>query len=132
MSTQDADRRKSHRELHEREVVVKVIASTTGAVKPGRTFRCASHDISNEGLRLKTTEPLVGDAYLEMWIVSPFMRETLILRGIVRWSREIGPSHHAAGIELIPDSAANITAWRDLVSAVVADGNAPAAGVAEA
>jgi hypothetical protein len=114
-----SERRKDARVPHEQNLTVKVIASTTPAIRPGRTIECASHDVSPDGLRIKTVQPVPSDVYLELWVVAPHQADTLILRGIVRWSRELAPGEHVAGVELIPDSASNIERWRAMVAGIV-------------
>jgi len=107
--------------LHEEALVTKVISSTDTKILPGRTFISRTADISSQGLRIRLNhEPAIGTVF-EVWIVSHHHQGTLVLTGIVRWTRpapQDGYSHQA-GLELNPEPADDFAKWQEIVTDLV-------------
>lgn len=113
-----ADRRRTPRGMHEEALITKVISSTDPKILPGRTFISRTADISLQGLRLRLNhEPAIGTVF-EMWIVSHHHQGTVVLSGVVRWTRpapQDGYSHQA-GVELASEPPVDHVKWQQIVS----------------
>ena len=111
------DRRKETRSAHRMDLTLKVIDSTSRAIRPGHTFEAGTADISRKGVRIRTSQVVPVDTRLELWIISSRHRETLVLPAAVRWSLPVedDPTLCEAGLEIVADACPDYLRWIEMV-----------------
>ena len=113
-----AERRRSPRRTLQQPLTIKVIESSTRAIAPGHTVQAQTTDVSETGVRVRLLNAVPVGAELELWIISPVQRETLVMSGQVCWclSAPDDATLHQAGIEISKRPTADFQKWKKLVA----------------
>ncbi len=116
--TAPSERRRSPRTPQQLALTIKVIYSSTRSLSPGHTFQAHTSDISETGVQVRLLSEVSTGAELEMWVISPLQRETLVLNGTVRWCRasDDDPTLYRAGIEIARRPTTDFRKWQSMAA----------------
>lgn len=114
MST-NTDRRRHRRQARDERVVVQIVSSTEDTLKAGTIVRCASQDISPQGLRIRSAHSVSEGTQVELWAEISGHPSKFYLSGQVKWCNERDDEGFDVGIELTDGKAQDLESWKQLL-----------------
>ena len=99
-------------------LTIKIVYSSSRGVSEGQTFQARTADLSDGGLRLRLMTAVAAGTELEMWVISPVQRETLVINGAVRWCQPVqgDATIHEAGVEIARRPTTDFLKWQKMAA----------------
>ena len=121
------DRRRHPRLARDERVVVQIVSSSEDTLQAGMIVRCASKDISTQGLKIQAERRVTEGTQVELWAEISGHPSKFYLSGVVKWCQEMDDDgRYLVGIELTDGQAQDLELWQG----ILAESDLPAAGEA--
>lgn len=115
MSSQK-DRRQHVRQPRDERVVVQIVSSTGDTLPPGTVVRCATKDVSPQGLRIQLDQPVPEGFAVELWVEISNHPTKFYLAGEVRWCEALEDGkRYLVGVELTEGKTEDLEQWQALL-----------------
>ena len=115
MST-SKDRRQHVRQSRDERVVVQIVSSTRDTLPPGTVVRCATKDVSSQGIRIQLDQQLPEGFLLELWIEISSHAGKFFLAGEVKWCKELDEGkRYLIGVELKEGETDDFKLWQEVL-----------------
>ena len=112
------DRRQHARQARDERVVVQIVSSTRDTLPPGTVVRCATKDVSAQGLRIQLDQKVPEGFEIELWVEISNHPSKFYLAGEVKWCKEVeAGKRYLVGIELTEGKTEDLTVWQELLGA---------------
>jgi hypothetical protein len=119
------DRRQHARQPRDERVVVQIVSSTRDTLPPGMVVRCATKDVSAQGIKIQLDQQLPEGFLLELWIEISNHTGKFYLAGEVKWCQELDEGkRYLIGVELKEGEGEDLKLWQE----VLGDNEAAALG----
>jgi hypothetical protein len=115
MST-NKDRRQHTRQPRDERVVVQIVSSTRDTLPPGTVVRCATKDVSSQGIKIQLDQQLPEGFLLELWIEISSHASKFFLAGEVKWCQELEEGkRYLIGVELKEGETEDFKLWQEVL-----------------
>jgi hypothetical protein len=115
MST-NKDRRQHTRQPRDERVVVQIVSSTRDTLPPGTVVRCATKDVSSQGIKIQLDQRLPEGFLLELWIEISSHASKFFLAGEVKWCQELEEGkRYLIGVELKEGETEDFKLWQEVL-----------------
>ncbi len=115
MST-SKDRRQHTRQSRDERVVVQIVSSTRDTLPPGTVVRCATKDVSSQGIKIQLDQQLPEGFLLELWIEISSHASKFFLAGEVKWCQELEEGkRYLIGVELKEGETEDFKLWQEVL-----------------
>jgi hypothetical protein len=115
MST-SKDRRQHTRQPRDERVVVQIVSSTRDTLPPGTVVRCATKDVSSQGIKIQLDQQLPEGFLLELWIEISSHAGKFFLAGEVKWCQELDEDKlYLIGVELKEGETEDFKLWQEVL-----------------
>jgi hypothetical protein len=110
------DRRQHVRQPRDERVVVQIVSSTHDTLPPGTVVRCATKDVSSQGLRIQLDQQVPEGFLLELWIEISNHPSKFFLAGEVKWCKELDDGkRYLVGVELKQGDTDDFKQWQQVL-----------------
>jgi hypothetical protein len=108
------DERRQHQRLsRDEKLLIQVSRCDSKPELVGITVLCAMIDVSINGVKLRTKQPILEGIELDLWVNVDSCGDRFFLSGSVQWSQP-DAGEYLSGIELRDLANTDIRSWRDL------------------
>lgn len=111
--SESTDRRNHPRLARDEKVIIQVVSSASDPSLTGLTVKCATVDVSANGLRVKLDKHVPEGYLLELFLQVSGQSRRYFLAGEVKWSRQVEDEEdcYLTGIELIESTGDDLADW---------------------
>jgi hypothetical protein len=97
-------------------VVVQIVSSTRDTLPPGTVVRCATKDVSSQGIKIQLDQRLPEGFLLELWIEISSHASKFFLAGEVKWCQELEEGkRYLIGVELKEGETEDFKLWQEVL-----------------
>jgi phosphosulfolactate phosphohydrolase-like enzyme len=114
--SKNKERRRHPRLARDERVIVQIVSSSEDTLQAGMIVRCASQDVSSQGLRIRADRPVSKGTRVELWAEISGHPSKFYLSGDVKWCSELEDEDgYNVGIELTEGKTQDLEIWKQLL-----------------